>query len=60
VPKWHIQDGKLFSDIRSWTCDDGLMDYDESYDFMYFIDKYASRVVGQRVLANFYKKTAAR
>ena len=32
------------------------MTYDESYGFMYFVDKFASRVVGQRVLAQFYKK----
>ena len=32
------------------------MDYDKIYDFMYFIDKYASRVVGHRVLSQFYKK----
>ena len=56
APKWPIAGGKLFGEIRSWTEDSGLMTYDESYGFMYFIDKFASRIVGQRVLSQFYKK----
>ena len=56
APKWPIAGGKLFVEIRSWTEDSGLMTYDESYDFMYFVDKFASRVVGQRALSQFYKK----
>ena len=56
APKWPIEDGKLFNDIRSWTCDDGLLGYNELFDFMYYIDKFASRLIGQRALGTFYRK----
>jgi len=60
APKWPIEDGKLFNDIRSWTCDDGLLGYNELFDFMYYIDRFASRVVGHRALAAFYRKNRSK
>ena len=56
APKWPIKDGRLFDEIHSWACDDGLLGYDELFDFMYYIDKFASHIIGQRALATFYRK----
>ena len=53
APKWPIEDGKLFNDIRSWTCDDGLLGYNELFDFMNYIDKFASRIVGQQLFNRY-------
>ena len=33
APKRPIKDGKLFNDICSWTCDDGLLGYSKLFDF---------------------------
>ena len=57
APKWPIKDGRLFDEIRYWTCNDRLLaGYDELFDFMYYIDKFVSRIIGQRALATFYSK----